>query len=210
MSIPPRVHRIWLDDPMPDQFAEYGRIWDDLHPEWDRTDWTDSGKLPELHNQDLFDRAKEHYPDDWKRLQADLLRLEVLWLFGGVYSDTDARPLRPLRELLDGQSCVLARSPQHIDGVHPITNCFMAATPGHPYLLDLINGCAQALADYGDRNLAQSVGPWHLTRVYEAEDRPDVTVADFDFFGHWIGHDWNNAARKRGEGVWPEGAPSFS
>lgn len=204
VMIPPTVHRIWLDDPLPDPVAEHGKAWAQAHPDWQITDWCDSAALPPLINQDAFNAAAEYYPADWKRFQADLLRLELLWLHGGVYADTDTVPRRNLQPLLQERSCVVAHSPQHIRGDHPITNCVMAAAPGHPWVRALIDGIPDALAEYGHRTLAQSVGPWHLTRTYRDGHWPDVTVLDSaTMFGAdgWVEHSWNNAARKRGESL---------
>ncbi|WP_131097780.1 glycosyltransferase family 32 protein [Streptomonospora litoralis] len=203
------LHRIWLDDPMPARYREYGRWWDRLHPGWDRTDWTSSAELPPLAHQALVDNAAERYPRDWKRFQADVVRLELLLLYGGVYSDTDVAPMANLEGLLADRSCVLVTSPQHTEGDHPITNCLMAAAPGHPYIRALVDGIRAALEAHGHRHLAQSVGPWHLTRTYRGRDWGDeVTVVGHEEAfgpharGGWIKHDWNTAARKAGRGVW--------
>lgn len=203
-GIPRVVHRVWLGDSLPERFATYGEQWRRLHPDWKITDWQDYDALPPLRNQGLFDQAERLYPSDWKRFEADLLRLELLWLHGGVYSDTDVEPLRPIDDLLRGHSCVVGRSPQHRRGEHPITNAVMAATPGHPYVGALIDGIPAAMREHGRKTLAQSVGPWHLTRTYEAGDWSDVTVLSADeLYGEdWLRHDWNTAARRRGEGVW--------
>lgn len=203
--IPAVVHRIWLDDPMPRQFAEHGQAWQQAHPGWTVRDWRDSDDLPPLANQDLFDQARDIYPRDWKRFQADLLRLELLDQIGGVYVDTDTRPRRDLTPVLAGRTCVVAYSPQHnVAGDHPITNCVMAAEPGHPWIRRLIQDAPEAVRVHGHRALAQSIGPWHLTRTYRADHWTNVTVfGSDDMFGPggWVAHDWNTAARKRGKGV---------
>lgn len=202
--IPHQVHRIWLDEPIPATFARYGDRWAKLHPGWDVIDWHDSSSLPPLHNQELVDRAELVYPTDWRRFQADLVRLELLWLYGGVYADMDVEPHRHIGSLLDGRSCVVGRSPQHIRGKHPITNAVMAAEPRHTYIGALLDGIPAAVERYGHLPLARSVGPWHLTRTYEDGDWPDITVLDHAelYSGEWLTHAWNTAARRRGDGVW--------
>lgn len=204
MPIPRLIHRLWLDDPLPEPFAANGRRWAELHPEFEVIDWLHSAELPRLRNQDLVDRAAEVYPNDWKRFIADLVRLELLWCYGGVYADTDVTPHRHVGPLLDGRSCVVGRSPQRSRGVHAITNAVMAAEPGHPYIDALICRIPAAVRQYGHLSLARSVGPWHLQRTYDSAGWPVVTVLGHKelYGGKWLTHAWNSAARRRGAGVW--------
>lgn len=205
--IPQVIHRIWLEgpqDPLPGRFAAYGRRWAELHPGWQVCDWRDRTNLPTLRLQALFDRAAELYPAPaWepRRFEADLLRLELLEQYGGLYVDADVAPLTNLEPLLDGRTCVVGRSPQ---ARRAITNAVMAAVPGHPWVTALVDGAPEAVRKYGHRPLAQCVGPWHLTRTYDAGHWPDVTVlpaADL-YEGGWLRHQWNSAARRAGGGVW--------
>lgn len=204
--IPKIIHRIWLDDPMPATFEEFGRRWEYLHPEWELRDWRSSAELPEdLPGVGWRMRARELCPNDWKRFIADVLRLELLASFGGLYVDTDVEPHQNITPLLEGESCVVGFSPQHINGEHPITNCFMAAEPGHTYLVDLLLNIGPAIGRFGHRSLATMIGPWHLTRTLrnDPERRYDVTVLPWQelFEGPWITHHWNTAKRKAGEGL---------
>lgn len=174
--IPKLLHRIWLDDPMPSEFAEYGRAWDRLHPDWTLIDWRDSSTVPTLRNAELVADAKRWTPD-WKRWQSDIIRLELLWLYGGVYIDTDVEPLRPIDELVEDRTCVVGWSPNRAaDGTPTLTNAVIAAAPHHPW----INACVEQLANsarrFRGRHIAHAVGPWHLTRVWESGYWPNVTV----------------------------------
>lgn len=202
--IPSILHRIWLDDPMPPVFAEYGRQWQALHPTWEWWQLTDSKLLPDVlpgwRNPYLYDTAKQRFPGDWKRYRADLLRLELLYEYGGVYVDTDIEPHRNLEPLLDDHSVVMGRSPQHIGGVHPITNAFIAAEPRHPFIeacLDALPGSVAQSSQF----LAGVAGPWLMTRVYESQKWPTVHIEPWLYEAGWFTHKWNNARRARGEGL---------
>lgn len=207
--IPRVLHRIWLDhrdgarDPLPQEFARNGQQWQALHPDWDVMLWRDRGELPPMNNARVFADAARWYPRDWKRFEADVLRLELLWRYGGVYVDTDVRPVKPVDELLDGVSCLVGRSPQSLGGWHPITNAVMAATPRHPYIAALLNQLAPVVRQYHRKPLSRSIGPWHLTRVWESGEWPDVTVLGSGelYGGEWLRHSWNTARRRRGEGA---------
>lgn len=200
--IPNTIHRIWVGGPMPAVFDRFGDLWRQFHPGWRVIDWTDSAALPPMVNAKLVDRAAEIYPGDWKRFTADLVRLELLWHYGGVYVDTDTEPRRHVGGMLDGRECVVGRSPQASRGVHALTNAVIAAEPQHPYIGELIVTLPDAIRRYGHLPLARSVGPWHLNRVYESGDWPEVTVLGHaEMYGHWVHHTWNTAAVRRGGGV---------
>lgn len=204
--IPRTLHRVWLDDPVPETFEGYWKRWGVLHPQWQLQDWRSSAELPPLRNQDLFRRANTILPRDWKRFQSDVLRLELLYRYGGVYVDADSEPLRPFDGLLDGRECVVGLSPQtDREGKHPITNAVMAARPGHPFIEACLDGLWEAVRSHKGKTLAKMIGPWHLTRTFEAGDfSGSVTVLSHEvMYGGdgWVFHAWNNAARKRGEGA---------
>lgn len=170
--IPKTIHRIWLnerdgtDDVMPGEFEQYGDKWAHLHPDWEVITWRDREGLPKLQNQRTFDRAQEFAPKDWKRFEADLLRLELLWLFGGVYVDCDVEPLKPFDPLLDGNSAFIAFSPNRAGNKRVLTQAVMAAAPGHRFLRHCIDELPDAARRYAGRSLAQQIGPYHVDRVY--------------------------------------------
>lgn len=93
----PRVfHRAWLGTkPLPDYAVAYGRGWQEKHPGWEMRLWTDAN-LPPLVNQGAFDQGVNYGH------KSDLLRLELLRLYGGVYLDTDVECNRNIEPLLDG------------------------------------------------------------------------------------------------------------
>lgn len=212
-----RLHRIWLDDDMPELFTEYGQQWRILHPDWDVTDWRHTEDLPKLINQDIFDHARDICPSDWKRFQADLLRLELLDQFGGVYADTDVQPLKPLDPLMDRRAWI-AHSPHHDTQGRPLlTQCIMAAEPGHPFIRACIDTLPDAVERYRDRPLAQMIGPHHITRVWNQHPQ-EVTIYPTAYFfpqsnperdrgltpdlsEAYVWHRWNTTLRKRGKGL---------
>lgn len=202
-GVPPVIHRIWLGDPMPGPVTAAGEAIRRLHPGWEVIDWTDRDVLPQMVNRDVFDRSAELCPADPKRFEADVLRLELLWRYGGIYLDCDITVHRSLDELIEGRRCVVGRSPQHRRGHHPITNCVMAAAAAHPWIGRLVDTLPAAALEHRGKPLAQQIGPWHLTRVYEDEGPwPTVTVLDGLFGSGLLTHHWNSGRRRRGEAAW--------
>lgn len=171
------IHRVWLDDLMPDEFARYGERWAELHPDWHVRDWMRSDELPRLRCQDLFDAAPRMVPNDWKRLQSDIVRLELLYQFGGIYADTDVEPLKPLDDLIDG---VPAWAPWEAQG-RWVGQFIMGCEAGHPFFRRLLDG----LPAHVEANLGGPVallsGPRYVTPVYRR--RPDeLHVFDQRYF----------------------------
>lgn len=180
---------------MPDEFALYGARWADLHPEWEVRDWRSSADLPRLANQRIFDKAKRICPNDWKRFQADLLRLELMWMFGGLYVDTDVEPLKPIDPLLSGVSAFAAWSPNRHKGQKVLTQAVLGSTPMHPFFHWCIAELPGAVEQYRRKPLAQMIGPYHVDRVYR--DHPDgLTVFDESVF-----YPQANVDRDRGRSV---------
>lgn len=86
-SIPPIVHLIWLGSEVPLKEATAFNSWKTHHPHWDIKIWTDkelavfewsSAKVQQAYNEAVT----------WAE-KADILRLELLYRFGGIYSDAD-------------------------------------------------------------------------------------------------------------------------
>lgn len=123
--IPRVLHQIWLGrDALPEDFAGYVEGWRRLHPGWEHHLWTEETLPPGLR------------PEVYERLRApaersDILRLELLARFGGVYLDTDFECLRPLDPLLEGVELFAA----DLNDEGRVNNAFMGATAGHPAVL---------------------------------------------------------------------------
>lgn len=107
---------------MPDEFAGYRQTWIHHHPDWEHRLWTEDA-LPEgLRRPEVYERLR--MPAE----RSDILRLEVLWLHGGVYVDTDFECHRPLDPVIEGLDFFTA--PLKPDGW--VNNAFIGAAAKHP------------------------------------------------------------------------------
>ncbi len=217
--IPRKIHRIWLtneviydpdkEDPLPRQFEEWGDEWRERNPGWKVIDWTSwdqvEGRVGPLPG--LVWQADSYYPNDYKRFEADVLRLQILHREGGVYVDTDVEPgrvdLEHFRNFHPDADVVVGRSPQHIRGNHPITNCVIAAKKASFFIIACQEQQYEDIDRYSHRSLAQSIGPWSMTRAYEGKqwDNVEVYPPGILFDGFWFTHHWNTARRKKGQGL---------
>lgn len=123
--------------------------------------------------------------------RADLMRLEILYRYGGIYSDADSLCLEPCDDVLDraddsGQEMILTRENERVrgpgfagaallDGAQPFpipnhlplySNGFMAVRPGHPFMRAAIDELlATAPSQLATFPAWRTAGPGLLTRL---------------------------------------------
>ena len=93
--IPRRFIRIYLDEPVPEEFETYWKGFQTLHPDWEFVTLADSSDLGWMRCRDVFDQCTTHAG------RSDVLRYAALWEFGGIYVDTDVECLRSFEPLMD-------------------------------------------------------------------------------------------------------------
>jgi mannosyltransferase OCH1-like enzyme len=102
------LHRIWLGNEMPEDYKEYGRLWKAINPGWTMKLWTESdifSPVSPWRNQLIIDKMIEESKQPgadmvafWTHV-ADVVCPEIVWRYGGVYINTDMKPLKPLIQL---------------------------------------------------------------------------------------------------------------
>lgn len=132
--IPQVFHQIWIGTkPLPQKYKMWQKKWLSV-PGWRYKLWTDKDveKL-NLFNKDIYFKEKN------LGARADILRIEILYRFGGVYIDTDF-------ELLDPEFFNFAnKTYDFYCGLTPIdswqhwnffglNNAIIGSIPGHPIL----------------------------------------------------------------------------
>ncbi|KOO25005.1 glycosyltransferase family 32 protein [Chrysochromulina tobinii] len=137
---------------LPAKWADVPGAWAALHPapEYQYVLWTDA-TLRELIAREYawLLPTYDAYPHPTQRWDAS--RYAVLHLYGGLYADLDVHPVRPVDELLRGQTLLLPYTPNI-----GLTNAIVAATPGHPFL------------SFALRELPTYARRWyHVTRHFE-------------------------------------------
>lgn len=89
-KIPKIIHQIWLGSPVPERYYAAMQSWKTHHPEWTYMLWTDKDIEPfKMQNKDLFDLAPNY------GMKSDLLRMEILNRYGGLYVDVDQYCIKP-------------------------------------------------------------------------------------------------------------------
>ena len=142
------VHLIWLGSDVPEKYqkniASYAES-------YNVTLWT---KPINLINQDLFDRAKSY------ALKADIMRLELLMKYGGLYTDIDSRLISPL-PIESNLVCMTS-----VSGY--IANGTIYATKGHPAIVEAVEGLSDHVNNLPDLvNIWDIAGATYITPIFE-------------------------------------------
>jgi len=156
----PLLHVVWIGSSLPSIVQNCIASWERLNPQWHLCLWTDHrGWI----NQAQIDRMTE-----WNG-KADIIRYEILWVWGGVVVDADSEAVKPLddgdfRMCLEGKTTHDAFScyENEIRCKDLVACGFMGGRPGSAFWLACIE--AAALAYTGQLSWS-CVGPEMVTRV---------------------------------------------
>lgn len=122
--IPKIFHQIWLGpDSFPQEFEMYQKTWIKFHPNWELMFWNEENLPTGLKRKEIYERLRSPVE------RSDLLRLEVVNRFGGIYMDTDFECLRSVEPLIKGVDLFVA----YLDEKRT-NNAIIGAVPEHPLL----------------------------------------------------------------------------
>lgn len=162
LVVPRIFHWIWLGgDPLPDRHRRWQAGWRRAHPDWRHVLWTDDN-LPPLRNVAEFHSARTFAQ------KADIVRYEIVEHYGGVYLDTDMECLANIEPLLDGVHAFAG----WLEPPAEIGIGIFGATPGHPWLVELVSQLPWAMQTGFD--ILWQTGPRFFTKV--TKNRQDVVV----------------------------------
>ena len=165
--IPRILHQVWVGpDPLPEEFARFRESWRRHHPEWEMRLWTEE-RLPEdLVRPEVYERLRK--PTE----RSDIIRLEVLFRFGGVYVDTDFECLRPIDPLIEGVDFFTS-------DLKPgrVNNAVIGSVRGHPLLERALRELRPRTAYGYDK---YGTGPFFLDAL--VRDQSGVTIYPPHFF----------------------------
>ncbi len=127
--IPRHIHQIWIGGPVPDTFKKLAKTWQEKHPNFKYTLWTD---------ESLKTFKFSHCGEAFKRAQTmgakvDILRYEIIYQFGGVYFDIDFECVKSIDPLVRSHSFFTG-----IGGHDYVANSVIGATANHPLLERLL------------------------------------------------------------------------
>lgn len=163
LHIPRIVHQIWLGSPVPKKYQEWMKTWMDWQG-WEYILWTDKEvQQLALVNQKIYDKVTNYGQ------KADILRMELLYMMGGIYIDTDFECLNAdFFELLHNNVDFYA-------GIEPlehsclrINNAIIGCSPGHPLMEKMIRELPAHFEATKKKWALVSTGPVFMTKVIYA------------------------------------------
>ena len=152
---------------MPRVFAEYRDTWRRHHPDWEMHLWTEESLPDDFVRPEAYERLRN--PAE----RSDIIRLEVVFRFGGVYVDTDVECLRPIDPLLDNGVDFFVNSVKSGDA----HNAVVGGVAGHPVLERALREL-RPVTEFGvDKH---GTGPQFLQTLLR--DHPEATIFPPDVF----------------------------
>lgn len=168
MRIPKIFHQIWLgEDEIPEEFLYYRETWVENHPGWEYWFWRDNN-LKHLVYQDLYDSADEIV------LKANMLRIEVLNRYGGIYIDTDFECYKNIEPLVNDLDIFTCGEREGIVG-----NAFIGGIPGHPTWWKIMDGWAKSMGANAQYPPTVRNGVVYLTKLL---NKDDITILPSHLF----------------------------
>jgi inositol phosphorylceramide mannosyltransferase catalytic subunit len=151
---------------MPEEYVAYRESWRRHHPSWELRLWTEENLPTDFVREEAYERLRK--PAE----RADIIRLEVLLRFGGVYVDADFECLRSIEPLLDGvEFCTAAIKKGRV------SNTLIGTTPRHTILERAVREL-RPRTEYGlDKN---GTGPLFFNRL--VREYPEVTIFPAEYF----------------------------
>ena len=215
MTIPRIMHQIWIGDEPPADVLRWRATVLAQHPTWEHHFHRDTSVFthPEL-DPELSAALREaeirvktyqtkHHP---LALVADLLRMTLLWLYGGVYLDLDMECVKPLDDLLDRDLLLVSSSLCNPDIF------LMGAPPRSPTIMTILRRimAARSVPGPAGKMLMMNCLP-SLREELDLHALPAEWACPFDRQGrgsvtentHAI-HHWyrDGAGRDEGTGTW--------
>jgi mannosyltransferase OCH1-like enzyme len=185
LLIPKIFHRIWVGPhSLPATAEALARSWAEGHPQWELRLWTDQN-LPPLQNARVYEQTTI------LAQKADILRYELLALFGGVYVDTDFECLQNIEPLLGGVGYFYGEEKPGIPAI-----AIMGCTPEHPFA----RACVERIPERW---------PWRPGRILEETGPAFYARAIPRYVGQFVSAPLADPRSGKEAGAWlrPPAAP---
>lgn len=140
--IPKIIHHVWPgEDPFREKFHAWRESWMKLHPDWTFYFWRTSNlpeKINQVAQQIILDPRYAITP------KSDVLRFEVLRIYGGIYVDTDMECLKSFDNFLN-----LDFFTGFEDDYRRVCPSLIGCVPEHPLIQETSNTSISRALKYG-------------------------------------------------------------
>lgn len=129
-------------------------------------------------------------------MRADFWRVAVVYINGGIYSDTDVFCKQSVEPLLKDKDLVILQEPNTTTNV---ANFFFAAVPKHPFLkevLDYMESKFELVFDIESETLVQNFGMHPLQHVMEKWKQEFIPVSEHSkYMEHMCHGTWRDSEK---------------
>ena len=153
-------HFIWIgENKIPNAYVKYIKSWIRHHPDWKFCLWTDKN-IPKLINAKAYKKAEKF------AMKADILRYELLYIFGGVYVDCDFLCYKNIEEKISDLRGFSAWESEDYIAIG-----LMGFVSGHPFLRDVIKQVKKNCKEQNKQDdISAMTGPVMFTGLYETKE----------------------------------------
>jgi mannosyltransferase OCH1-like enzyme len=140
VRIPKIIHQIWLGSPFPEKYRSWQESWKKYHPDWEYRLWTDADieKLNALGNFFIGDTYTFYQEATNYGEKSDILKILLIYYYGGIYADTDFECLRSLEVLNHCYDLYIGIQPMDVAYIQ-LGYALFAAYPRHPLIRKVID-----------------------------------------------------------------------
>jgi mannosyltransferase OCH1-like enzyme len=151
--IPKKIHLIWLGSPLPEKFKQLVSRIKEINFDYEIKEWTDDNIEFELTNQQLFDSTTN------MGSKSDILRMEILYRYGGIYMDHDFYQCKKFDDLLRYEFVVGSKYDSEI------WNGLIMSTKENVICETYIKDIQHNVANVGD--IMNTTGPFKLKNIFD-------------------------------------------
>ena len=173
-TIPKIIHQIWIGKlPRPTSMM---KTWKEKNPGYEYIFWNEK----EIMKRNIKLRCI-HKIRNMKEIcgKADIIRWELLYMFGGIFIDADSICIEPLDdEILNNTAFASYENENHKPGL--VANGTMGFVKNHPLCLGAINTILTK--NISDKKAWIETGPGLLTRLLETKLYPDMKIYPSYYF----------------------------
>ena len=172
MGIPKIIHQIWIGSkPKPTKFMD---TWKNKHKDFEYISWTEE----EIEKRKIIFKCqhKIHEVEEFAG-KTDIMRLEILYKYGGIYLDADSICVEKIDDELLNTKCFAAWEQEEVrPGL--IANGSMGFPPKHPLVKACIDWIMHNEVSTKKTQFKAwiNVGPGLLTRMYNTDKFKDLHI----------------------------------
>lgn len=191
--IPYRLHQLWISSDgsaIPPDIAANVAQWPELHPGLDHRVWSVEELEPDLGNLFGLPVLEAVRLCRFPAMQSDLLRLALVFLHGGFWSDLKNRPLERFLDALTKDELVLVEHPPMPDRPEPtdyLCNALIGAESRHPFIFDLLEEGVLGVLERREGGVVGITGLAMMMRMLRRKQKNGVapTYKKIDFRTCW-------------------------